>query len=271
MDIVLVRRILSCLAVALVASCGGPLPTTREDSPRLFAPYVGQGSGAIVVQEGRAIAFDAGPDSSCALSRVLRDLGIERFDLLVVSHWDLDHVGGLDSLVSQSQVRGILFGAEPVDAWMRMKKDAWCAKIPDGCRLVQENSSQQVLDEERLQILRTNPNAPSENERSMVVRLVGNSGNGLLMAPGDLDTVGEASLLAHHAELDAAALLVGHHGSRGSSSLPFLGAVGASIAIIQAGLRNGYGHPHIEAIERLRAVVPDTRLVGAETTETVTF
>ena len=91
------------------------------------------------------------------------------------------------------------------------------------------------------------------------------------MAPGDLDTVGEASLLAHHAELDAAALLVGHHGSRGSSSLPFLGAVGASIAIIQAGLRNGYGHPHIEAIERLRAVVPDTRLVGAETTETVTF
>lgn len=269
MDDKLVRCIRLSAAAFALASCGTPLPTRNVGSTRLIVPHVGQGSGAFVVDGAGAIAFDAGPDSSGALSRALRDLGIPRIDLLVVSHWDLDHVGGLDSLIASGQVRGILYGGEPVDEWMRDRKAAWCRELADGCRIGSEGLSLGVLDGLSLEIAHSNPTAPSENERSLVARLVDSEGSGLLLAPGDLDTSGEASTLAHDAQLSASALLVGHHGSRGSSSLQFLGRVGARTAIIQAGERNAYGHPHAQALERLRAIVPDVRLVAPGKTESV--
>lgn len=267
----LVRRFLSLFAALSLASCGTPLPTPDADSPRLVVPHVGQGSGALVFDDAGAIAFDAGPDSSESISNALRDIGVARVDLLVVSHWDLDHVGGLDALIRNGQVRGILHGGEPVDGWMRERKAAWCRKLQDGCRIASEGMTFDALDGRKLQVVRSSPMAPSENERSLVVRLVDREGAGLLLVPGDLDTSGEASILAHGAPLSASALLVGHHGSRGSSSLAFLGRVGARVAIIQAGDGNAYGHPHAQALERLRAIIPDIRVVGSGKTESVSL
>lgn len=259
MDNIVVRHFLTTALTTLLSACGSPCDSAMRPPSRIVVPYVGQGTGALVFQGTRAIAFDAGPDSSNVLSQELRSAGIASLEILVVSHWDLDHVGGLDTLVAKKQVKRVLFGAEPVDSWMRSKKEAWCKAIPDGCAVAAEGSGSLVLDGDRLDFLKADSDAMSENARSVVARLSDASGNGILLAPGDLDTTGEASLLARHSLLAAKVLLVGHHGSRGSSSLPFLGAVGATTAFIQAGMPNSYGHPHRETIERLRAIIPDVR------------
>lgn len=270
MDDVLVRRILSIAALALsVASCGGPSPHAATASARIVVPAVGQGAGILVVRDGAAIAFDAGPDSSFVLSRALRTEGIARAELLIVSHWDLDHVGGLDALIQAGQVEQIVHGGEPVEEWMRSKKRAWCAKVPKGCVLVEQGRARTVLGDFATEFVRTDPDGATNNDRSLVSRLVDGGGSGLLLAPGDIDTSGEAAILSRNVPIRAEFLLAAHHGSRGSSSLPFLGAVRARTVFVQAGRGNAYGHPHVEALERLREVVADLRVVADVGTESV--
>lgn len=148
---------------------------------------------------------------------------------------------------------------------MSARKEAWCGRIPEGC--AKAAGHRNLADGFRLEFHAGDAEARDDNARSLVARLVDAAGTGLLLAPGDLDTTGEARLLASNPDLRAQVLLVGHHGSRSSSSLPFLGAVGAKTAIVQAGSGNRYGHPHLEALERLRHLVEDLRWVQPQTTE----
>jgi competence protein ComEC len=242
---------------------GSSTPPAPE--ARLVVPYVGQGAGALLLLPRAVVAFDAGPDSSDAMSEALDRQGVETIDLMVVSHWDLDHVGGLERLVGQGRIRRLVHGAEPAEAWMSVRKEAWCRRIPEGCATVAGHRS--LSDGFRLEFHTGDAESRDDNSRSLVARLVDAAGTGLLLAPGDLDTTGESRLLASDPDLRAQVLLVGHHGSRSSSSLPFLGAVGAKTAIVQAGSGNRYGHPHVEALERLRHLVEDLRWVRPQTTE----
>ena len=77
-------------------------------------------------------------------------------------------------------------------------------------------------------------------------------GSRRFLFPGDAEAAEEVASLG--ADLRADVLKVGHHGSRTSSSVPFLDAVSPSIAVISAGQGNRYGHPHAEAFSRLRGV-----------------
>ena len=87
------------------------------------------------------------------------------------------------------------------------------------------------------------------NDRSVVV-LVGSAPSRLLV-PGDLEDPGEEALLASGLALRAEALVLTHHGSRHGSSLRFLRRVGPDWALVSAGRRNPFGHPHREVLERL--------------------
>lgn len=269
MDRALVIRILLAALGLGVAGCGISSADVAPTPMTILVPYVGQGSGVVVERSGRAILFDAGPESSSVLSDLLRSRGRLAPCLVVVSHWDGDHVGGLDTLVSRGQVAEVLHGGGPVDAWMAARKSGWCSQIPSGCRELRRGQVVDLSDGSRLEVVGSDPEAPSDNARSLVVRLLDERGAGVVLAPGDLDTTGEAAMIAAGTGLSAHVLLVGHHGSRGSSSLPFLGAVRPRIAFVQAGQGNTYGHPHAQAMERLVRVVPDVRRTRSGWTEIV--
>jgi len=268
----MVSQKLSAILVAslLLGGCGAvESDPTRVPEPILIAPFVGQGSGVLVRDGDQTIAFDAGPDSSSTLSRILRSEDIAAVDLVVISHWDLDHVGGLDTLIGRHQVHELVYGSEPVDAWMRTVKEHWCRQIPSGCQLVHPGQALTLANNLRLEFLFADTAGITNNERSLVVRLATTRGEGLLLAPGDLDTSGEARLLGRSLQIQAQILLTGHHGSRSSSSLPFLGAARPLKAIIQAAPENPYGHPHAEALERLRRVTGDIRWIQPGETEQI--
>jgi competence protein ComEC len=74
-----------------------------------------------------------------------------------------------------------------------------------------------------------------------------------ILLPGDLEERGEAELVTRDGEgLHADILVVGHHGSRTSSSEPFLAVVRPAVALISVGAGNPYGHPHRVTLDRLR-------------------
>ena len=79
-------------------------------------------------------------------------------------------------------------------------------------------------------------------------------GSRSFLLTGDMERGIEAKLLAAGADLHADVLKVGHHGSRTSSTEPFLEAVSPSVALISAGFENSFGHPHPDVLGRLSAL-----------------
>ena len=91
-----------------------------------------------------------------------------------------------------------------------------------------------------------------ENDRSCVVHV--QAGGASLLLTGDIEARSEAAMLARGAApLRADVLLVPHHGSRTSSSAPFLDAVAPGLALVSAGHRNRFGHPHPAVLARYAA------------------
>jgi competence protein ComEC len=86
---------------------------------------------------------------------------------------------------------------------------------------------------------------------SCVLRVAG-QGRSVLLA-GDIEREQEAALVAAHgAALQSDVLVAPHHGSKTSSSAPFLDAVRPEVAVFQAGYRNRFGHPAEEVLDRYR-------------------
>ena len=84
------------------------------------------------------------------------------------------------------------------------------------------------------------------NNDSIAVRIL--YGDVVLLFTGDVEAPAEAAMVAAGAAASAHVLHMGHHGSRTSSTAPFLAAVAPEVAIYSAGAGNSYGHPHPEAL-----------------------
>jgi competence protein ComEC len=93
--------------------------------------------------------------------------------------------------------------------------------------------------------LRLRPNA-----MSCVLRI--SNGRSTALLAGDIEKAQEAQLAQAPERLAADLLLVPHHGSRTSSSDALLDAVRPSVALVQAGYRNRFGHPAADVVERYR-------------------
>jgi competence protein ComEC len=107
------------------------------------------------------------------------------------------------------------------------------------------------------------------NSNSLVVSV--KYGKVTLLLPGDIEEEAEARLLEQKADLQAQVLKVPHHGGRTSSSEPFLASVRPKVAVVSAGYRNRFHHPHQETLDRYRAngiTLHRTDLDGAVTITT---
>jgi competence protein ComEC len=227
----------------------------------LFAACdVGQGDG-LVLRAGphSAVAVDTGPDP-VAIDRCLRDLDITDVALLVLSHYHLDHVGGIDGVFHNRRVERVIAG--PLDeprsglTLVQHALDAHHLQVqtpPAGTSVVIGDVRLDVLGPpEPFHGTRSDP-----NNSSLVLRATVDGVRILL--PGDAEVEAQQALVAAGTDLRADVLKVPHHGSAYSYP-PFLAASHARIAIISVGLHNDYGHPSaILLAELARLGVPVRR------------
>ncbi len=231
----------------------------------LLALDVGQGSSVLLRTAGHSLLVDAGPRWSTGdagsqhVLPLLRAYGV-RLDTLVLTHADADHTGGAASVLAaypQAQVLGS--GLEQVaQPWGR----PWTA-CQSGQRWQWDGVELAVLWPQQAA---RQPSQKNTNAQSCVLQVRSASGAVALLT-GDMERAQEEALLSSGAEVRADLLLVAHHGSKTSTSAPWLGAVQPQVAIVQSGWRNRFGHPAQAVVQRLHsmhvALLRNTATCGA--------
>jgi competence protein ComEC len=231
-------------ACVLAAACLA-IPAVQGVPLGQFAVHVldaGQGSATIVDTTNKRLLIDTGArfasgfdTASAAIIPTLRKTGPDRLDLVLVSHDDNDHSGGL------ARIRATY-------------PDAPVLTTATGCA----SASEWVWDGVSF-ATHYNPKASSKNARSCTLLVASN--NAAAYFAGDITKASERVLLPRLPR--AIDLLVApHHGSATSSSWPFVRHLRARIAVFQAGRGNRYGHPHADVVARYRAVGTRTLSTG---------
>jgi competence protein ComEC len=225
----------------LLPLCLLPRPRPGEGELWFTLLEVGQGLSAVVMTRERVLVYDTGPRFSAefdaaraALLPFLRSQGIEAVDLLVLSHGDRDHVGGMNSLRAALPVRrtlGLAGGTQ--EPCQRGQSWRW--------------NSIEFL------VLHPPPGrAGMDNDDSCVLKIAAPGGTVLLT--GDIERETELALVAEYQErLASDVLVVPHHGSRTSSATSFLEAAHPRYALFSVGYRNRLGLPAPSIAARYRA------------------
>ncbi|MGE5385026.1 MAG: DNA internalization-related competence protein ComEC/Rec2 [Betaproteobacteria bacterium] len=207
---------------------------------------VGQGLAVVVRTGEHTLLYDTGPlysAESDAGQRVivpyLRALGVNRIDLMMVTHRDSDHSGGIASVRAALPVGKMLSSLPEIGGEKCVAGQSWTW---EGVRF----DVLHPVDGDYVAGART-------NHLSCVLRVA--AGERAVLLTSDIEARDEAAMLARDiSALKADVVLVPHHGSRTSSTPAFLAAWSAHEAIVPVGYRNRFGHPKDDVLARYAAL-----------------
>ena len=211
---------------------------------------IGQGNALIIRTASHSMVYDTGPKfsrESDAGNRVLvpllRALG-EKIDLLMLSHRDLDHIGGARAVLAMQPQARLVSSIEDGHELQSVRKSDRCVA---GQSWAWDGVDFEVLHPQASDYA----SAAKSNAMSCVLRI--SNGEKTALLAGDLEAAQELRLVANpelSPKLKAEFLLVPHHGSKTSSTGPFLDAVQPQFALAQAGYRNRFNHPVESVLQR---------------------
>ncbi len=258
------RRALGALVVAAAVSAGGALAiAARPPSPPadLTVSFldIGQGDATLVQHGAAAVLVDTGPPDGPILRR-LRDAGVRRLDVLVLTHAALDHDGAARAVLDELPVDLVLDGEEagttPAPGPYGARAAAPVAQLTAARRVRRlASDAGQVLRVGPLVLRvlwpRRVPAAPpgsEPNDRATVIHLRDGAFDLLLTADAESNVTAGLDLPV----VDA--LKVAHHGSDDPGLPGLLERLRPRVAVISAGRHNSYGHPAPATLAALRAV-----------------
>jgi competence protein ComEC len=244
--------------VTAVACAVALLPRPAAEAPRDFTVTfldVGQGDATLIqAPGGRAALVDGGPPAAGIVSK-LRGRGVERLDMVVLTHAQEDHQGGLEEVVSRLRVGMLLDGGHSRDGPAHRRIVALARSR--GTRVVPAAAGQRFRLGGRLRLDVLAPPVARDpipgddpNARAVVLHVSYRALD--LLLPADAESDATAALPLPRAEV----LKVAHHGSEDEGVRGLLERVRPAAAVIPVGAANRFGHPHPATVAALRAAVP---------------
>lgn len=220
---------------------------------------VGQGDSIYIKAFGKTdMLIDGGKNGDVLLQNLsaTMDAFDNQIDVLVITHPDEDHSGGLVSVVRDYKIGAIFISGNISDNknYNQILEIAGQEKIPT---FKAEAGTNIFLDKDKeivFEVLSPKGEVLFEesNSTSIFGRLV--YGKSEFMLTGDAGVEIEDIVLKEAKYIDSDVLKLGHHGSKTSTSMNFLKAVDPEVVIISAGENNSYGHPHQDVMDRVQSL-----------------
>lgn len=245
--------------VVFFLACNVVLATTvffgDHNDLRVSFLDVGQGDAVLIeAPNGNQLLYDAGPPSGASLRALSRELSFwdRTIDIAMLSHPDMDHIGGFPEVFARYDVAVALEPGTPSDNGV-YEETRNRIGVEHATHIIAKAGMRIELgDGVTADVLYPDHDASGLETNSASIVLLIRYGETSFLLSGDLPKNIEAYLAEIYGDgLRADVLKLGHHGSRTSSGEEWLRAVDPDVTIISAGRDNRYGHPHKEVIELL--------------------
>jgi len=205
---------------------------------RLVFCDVGQGDGAVLVKGDFQMVFDTGPDNGKMVECLDRQMAFwdKRLEVIVLSHMDSDHSGGLKSLEKYFQIEKLYTN----------EQNNYSEKL---------NSSDMLRSDWFTFEVVSSGEGATDNDKSVVGILKVNQKQVLFTGDAGMEVeqrlVWRKKIVDDRSSVVERILKVSHHGSKTGTSQELLAAFRPKVAVISVGKNNRYGHPSSEVIKRL--------------------
>ena len=210
---------------------------------------VGQGDSALVECDGRYMLIDGGNKAdSDLIYTVLKDKNIDYLDIVVGTHADEDHVGGLAGALNFAKADVVLCPVLSYESEAFKNFVKYADQNGNGIKVPQVGEKYQLGSAE-IEILAVNTSEES-NDTSIVLKI--KYGETSFLFVGDAEEETEKFLVDSNVDLSATVLKIGHHGAATSTSEDFLEKISPEYAVVSVGENNDYGHPSEGVMLRLK-------------------
>lgn len=256
-----IKKILICLCLSLVSINFIP------KNLKIHFIDIGQGdSSLIITPQNKTILIDGGGSTSSdfnvgknTLLPYILDRGFAKIDIVIISHFDNDHVGGIITILEELKVEKVYISKQieqsrNYEEFLKIanQKQIKIYEVMAGNRIsIERNLYLDILWPTDNQIT-TN----ALNNNAIVCNL--HYKNFSMLFTGDIEEIAEREILNLYAKnknlLRADILKVGHHGSKTSSTDDFLNITSPKVAVIGVGKNNNFGHPSEVVLERLKSL-----------------
>lgn len=231
----------------------GKLNPVKKREMQVHFIDVGQGDSMLIeTPNGKTVLIDGGvPKSGKKLEKYLKNEGVTTIDLMVATHPDIDHIGGLIRVLKKFEVEKVLDSGKlyTTNTYFNFIKQINKRNIP--VKVASEDGKVRIDPSLSIEVLNAHNMLKTNNQSSIVLRVSYGEVDFLLM--GDAESMQEKELLKEE-ELQSEILKVGHHGSASSTSLAFLKEVQPDVSILSYSENNDYGHPVKKVVENLKKV-----------------
>ncbi|WP_227995014.1 ComEC/Rec2 family competence protein [Oceanobacillus sp. CFH 90083] len=244
----------------------------EQEMPSMKVHFINVGQGDSILIETpleRTILIDGGPpEAGDTVVNYIKELQINEIDLMIATHPDIDHIGGLINVLDEVEVGSVLDTGKlhPTRTFAKYMNRIRDLQIP--MTIAEKETPIEIDPMISLDIWNAAQPLTSPNASSLVLKL--NYGETDMLFMGDVGKKEEKEIQKKH-HVDADIIKIGHHGSNTSTSMSFLKEVDPEIAILTYSKDNTYGHPVPRVIDHLYeidALIYSTAALDSITVET---
>ncbi len=227
---------------------------------------VGQAESILILQDDKSMLVDSGTNSSGKkIVRYLESIGVEKLDVLLITHFHIDHAGGAHSILSSIKVDKII--CMKYENLSTLQEKLWYLDMSIARSVRETFKSTSIImesayedndnsilrsfniGEAKIKILSQCNLSDIVNNKSIVFKLEYQDFSMLFMSDAEKEI--EEYLLESKKDISADVLKIGHHGSRTSTTDEFLNKVNPSYAVVSCGKGNDYNHPYSSITKKL--------------------
>ncbi len=255
-------KLFACLSVSAVLIVFHFWPTDADDGKlRMTFLSVGQGDSALIrLSDGRVILVDGGgylhqngrDFGERYILPALHKIGVKKIDIMVLTHPDSDHLGGLPAVAENFSVEEFWKSTDGDNS--RNYNRLISALNRQGTRIRNLKLGDKPLITDEMAVLVLSPDSlenqdAGDNDNSLV--LLFKQGRFSVLMTGDAGCEVEEGLIRNGIG-QITVLKVGHHGSKSASSERFIKRIKPRISVISVGKSNSFGFPDSKVVERIK-------------------